>query len=116
MANEEEDAFGRRSADRYPSPEAVGLLLAQIRGDLAELKADVKEGFAEFKREFDQLEKRTQALERFRERVEERDRAVAKDQEIGSGRISFRIPVLAAFLVALGLIVAIVTTLATSSP
>lgn len=107
--NLDDELGGRRSGDRYPGPEAVGVLLVQIRADVAELKADLKEGFAEFRREFDQIEKRVNALERFRERVEERDRAVAASE----GTLSVRWPAIAAILTTLALVASILTAIAT---
>src|SRR4051812_48650792 len=86
-----DDAFGRRSIDRYPGPEAVGVMLVQMARDLAEIKVDLKEGFRDVGDTIGQHDTRLGALERFRERVEERDRALAKSE----GNLTVRLPVIA---------------------
>lgn len=61
----------RRQEDQ--SFQSIELILYQ----LGELKAAVREGFMKMEGRFDKVDARLTALERFRERVEERDRADA---------------------------------------
>lgn len=107
MADDSEEVFGRRSADRYPGPEAIGLLFAQLQRDIAEIKADIKQGFRDVGDTLGQHNDRISALERFRERAEERDRALAKSE----GDVVLSPAKIGLLIAAVGLIVSIVTVL-----
>lgn len=107
---EDPDLIGRRAQDRYPGPEAVGVILAQLTRDIAEVKGAVKEGFSEMRQQFGQFEQRLSAMERFRERVEERDRALAKSE----GNLTVRLPIIALALTVLTIVVSVVIVLLTN--
>ncbi len=68
-----EDVPPRRRGSDLPVNN-IELILYQ----LSEIKAEVREGFQKMEARFDRVEDRLGALERFRERVEERDRAEAQ--------------------------------------
>lgn len=108
---DDEDILGRRAADKHPGPEAVGFILAQLARDIAEIKADLKEGFGGLRQELGQQEKRVSALERFRERVEERDKALAKAE----GQLTVRLPVLALILTLMAIGIGVLTAVLQSS-
>lgn len=111
MSDQDEDILGRRKSDQYPSPEAVGVLLVQLGRDITEIKADLKEGFRDVGNVMGQHNDRIIALEKFRERVQERDKALAKAE----GNFTIRLPMLALLLTTMGIIVGVIVALAQSA-
>jgi hypothetical protein len=112
MSKEDEHPLGRRDIDQYgtPSPEVLHVLLLGVKDSLIDLKVSVEKGFTELKVQFDHVEKRVTSLEGFRERVEERDRALAKAE----GNLTLRLPVVALIITvltfAIGIAVAVITS------
>jgi hypothetical protein len=66
----------RRRSDHMPTP-SQELIVYQ----LGELKVVVERGFERMDGRFDRIEERVISLERFRERIEERDRAAVTSQD-----------------------------------
>lgn len=100
-----DDALGRRQIDRYGpvSPEVLHVLLVQMQSSLAKLETTMEKGFSRLEQQFDQVEKRVAALEGFRERAQERDRALAKAE----GQLQIRWPAVAALLTVASIIVGV---------
>lgn len=105
MTMSDEEDLGRRAADRYgpPSPEVLHVLLIQMQQSLLKLEGAVEKGFSRLEMQFDQVEKRVAALEAFRERVQERDRALAKAE----GQFTMRWPAVTALITIVSLIVGV---------
>lgn len=98
---------GRRITDEFShklSAETLHYLLSDLKEDMGELKLTMREGFGRLDTQMEQFELRMTALERFRERVEERDRALARAE----GALSMRWPAVAALLTIGGIVVGVV--------
>lgn len=114
MSDDPDDRpLGRRDIDQYgaPSPEVLHVLLLGVKDSLVEIKLSVEKGFTELKLQFDHVEKRVTALEGFRERSEERDRALARAE----GNLTLRLPVVALIVTVMTFVVGIAVAIITSS-
>lgn len=102
---EEDDQLGRRALDKLgaPSPEVLHVLMIQMQHSLTRLEGLVEKGFDKLEVQLDQMERRIAALEGFRERSQERDRALAKAE----GQLQIRWPAVAALLTVVSIIVGI---------
>lgn len=110
---EGDDTLGRRQIDRFGpvSPEVLHVLLVQMQSSLTKLEATMEKGFSRLEQQFDQVEKRVAALEGFRERTQERDRALAKAE----GQLQIRWPAVAALLTAVSIVVGVVVAVLSSA-
>lgn len=113
MTDEEDRALGRRQIDQYgtPSPEVLHVVLLNLQTTLNKLEAAVDKGFTELKVQFDAIDKRVSTLERFRERVEERDKALAKAE----GNLTVRLPMVALSLTLLSIVTGVVVLIVQSN-
>ena len=82
MTHEDDDLMPERRRIDDQGFQSIELVLYQI----GELKAAVREGFQKMEGRFDKVDSRLTALERFRERVEERDRADADSSQTVNSR------------------------------
>lgn len=105
----EEDALGRRQLDKLgtPSVEVLQVLIINVQNTLMKLEATTEKGFDRVLLQLDQMEKRVTALEGFRERVQERDRALAKAE--GTFHLSW--PAVAALISVVSIVVGVAVAL-----